>query len=425
LLNPPSLKFYTLSVTDTFFEGKVKASSLHIDGVNTITTAFKCGQKVKIGLNTSSDMDAMIGFAKKSEEILLHAAPASLFDLRLHYRTCLEGMGYRYRGGQCRLDELSSDIVDHFGKAFLRWLGLFRTGQEARDWLVPLLCQGQAAPPTIAHILLTQFVQSGKQNERRAANLTALHCPCNLPEHEDGVFKGDVVWHGKLEGTAKCFCGSSFRFHLDEHAAVVDKVWRYARCYQDEAEKLLAEGVPVNTIAQKLGVSAMTTRRLCRSNTTDYPQRERFPASFDVELARQKWLKTVEHFGSIVVARRMARRIYRALLKHDREWLYKHRTGTAGPNVSRVDWALRDAEFVLKLRKAAEEIASQAPPRWVSAISILMVAKVPLGTRNQLMKLPKCRALIRQVVETRQQFHQRRRHAGTQVATADDKVVSS
>ncbi|QCP49098.1 hypothetical protein FAZ95_07850 [Trinickia violacea] len=402
---------------------ELRASTLHVDGASAFPTAFEGGRQIEFGHTRPIEIETIVRVAKKSEEILTHAAPSSYFDLRLHYKRCLEGTGYTYRGGNCRLDELSTDIVEYFGEPFLYWVGLFRTGQEARDWLVPLLCLGQAVAPTVSHVLLQQFIASGVRNRRRPMENVVVQCPCDAPEHEAGVFKGNLVWQGETGGTAKCVCGSSFRFHLDGHASVVDQIWRYAHCYHGMATNLTGKGLSVQEIALELRVSVMTARRLCRGSSPTWSQQKHVRTSFDVERGRQAWLEAIERFGSVASARRMARPTYRALLRHDREWLAEHRTNATRSIVQRVDWARRDSAYVGVLRAAADAISCEIPPRWVSAISILMVSRVPRGTRNQLVKLPKCRELLKEVVETRQQFRERKELAEIRVVNTDDKAA--
>ncbi|MEX3761422.1 TnsD family Tn7-like transposition protein [Paraburkholderia phenoliruptrix] len=401
---------------------ELRAATLHAHGASGIASAFKGGKEVAIGPGGSSRMAAIFEMAKKSEEILRNAEPSEYFDVRLRYRHCLEGMGYTYPGGNCRLDELSADIVDYFGESFLRWLGLFREGQAARDWLVPLLCQGQAVAPTVAHVLLQQFVALARPNTRRLADKSVIRCPCSASEHEAGRFRGDLAWQGENSGNAKCICGSSFRFHLDGHVSTADRIWRYSDCYRDFAIQQAEKGRGAQEIAAELGVNAMTVRRFCGRDCSARGDQIRVSTSFDVQRARQEWLEAVERFGSLALARRMTRKTYRALLTYDREWLDSHRRNAARSFSLRVDWALRDSTYVITLRATAAAIRSEMPPRWVSGISILMVAEVPRGTRNQLEKLPKCSALLREVVETRQQFRERKKLADIEVVRSIDTV---
>jgi Tn7-like transposition protein D len=355
-----------------------------------------------------------------SEETLMHAAPSSLFDMRLYYKQCLDQAGYLYKGGGCRLEELSGDVVVHFGKPYLQWLGFFRDGQDARDWLVPLLCRGQAVPPTVAHILLQQFIASGYRNTRRRSLRVRLQCPCQAPEHLDGEFDGTVAWSGEREGNAKCVCGATFRFHLNGDVAVVDKIWRYAHCYRGNAIQLNHNGRTVQEIATELRVSAMMVRRQlssCQSATTGGVS-----CSSEAQTRRKDWLFAVKRAGSIRFARLTARRTYRMLLKHDRGWLMQQRCDETGRRLERVNWTVRDNTYVAALQQAAETLRQEVPPRWVSAISVLMVARVPRGTRNQLEKLPKCRALLMSVVETRAQFRHRRAGIEKFIANVFDRT---
>lgn len=381
------------------------ASKLHIDGAKGIASAFCTEQELNFRPSSEREMEAAIQVAKRSEETLVHAAPSSLFDLRLHYKQCLNRADYLYKGGGCRLDELSCDIVSYFGKSYLQWLGFFRDGQDARDWLVPLLCRGQAVPPTVAHMLLQQFIADGHRNTRRESLGVRVQCPCQAPEHLNGEFDGTIVWT-EGRGNAKCVCGASFGFHLNGDVAVVDRIWRYAHCCRGNASQLYHNGCTIKEISTEPAASATTVRRrlgFCQPAMT----REML-FSIECQTHREEWLDAVKRAGSMQAARVATRRTYRSLLKYDRDWLMQQSRGEAKRSLVRVNWTVRDNSYLVALGEAAETLRQEVPPRWVSAISVLMVARVPKGTRNQLEKLPKCRALLSRVVETRAQFRERR-----------------
>ncbi|WP_198390159.1 TnsD family Tn7-like transposition protein [Burkholderia ubonensis] len=401
----------------------LSASTLHVDGADGLANAFKGGAKIPLDLMESSRMEVIDRVARRSEEVLMHAAPSDYFNMRVRYRHSLEERGYTYRSGNCRLDELSANIVEYFGEPYLRWLGLFRTGQEARDWLVPLVCQGQAAAPTIAHVLLQQFITSTKVTQCRLLRKLTIECPCNSRERDSGVLRGDIEWQGETHGTATCICGTRFCFHLQGQVSMVDRIWRYGNCYRDYAVRLTEKGRCVQEIAKELGVSMMTVRRFCRSASSESSHQRLFRTTSEILRCRREWLETVENCGSLTMARRIARKTYRALLRYDREWLDNRCANVARSSLQRVDWPFRDSTYVTILRASAEAIRSENPPRWVSAISILMVSNVPRGTRNQLEKLPKCRALLKEVVETRRQFRERKERADIEGVRPNESVL--
>lgn len=104
-------------------------------------------------------------------------------------------------------------------------------------------------------------------------------------------------------------------------------------------------------------------------------------------------------------------RRYRALLAHDRKWLDQfcrpYRASPSRNRRDRVNWPVRDAEYSTRLRAAVEELRHAHPPRCVSTISILFVAGVKQSTRHQLAKLPRCRQVLKDVVESLQEFRRR------------------
>jgi hypothetical protein len=105
-------------------------------------------------------------------------------------------------------------------------VGLFRRGQDARDFFIPLLCRGQAAAPTLAHVLFQLFLESGFRNWRSSNPSFKVVCPDANGEHSKDFFVGYIPWESVERGLAKCECGTNFRFRVDDKRLVVKKVSR-------------------------------------------------------------------------------------------------------------------------------------------------------------------------------------------------------
>ncbi|SKC69877.1 TnsD family Tn7-like transposition protein [Paraburkholderia hospita] len=348
----------------------------------------------------------LLAVAVRSEDVLSRASPSSFYRHQCQYKKKLLSAGYILKSGNVRIDELSSDIVGYFGSDYLAWGGLFRRGQRARDWLVPLLCEGQAVPPTIAHVLLQVFLASNVRHNGAARTNLAIQCPSRYGGHSSGRFAGSFNLNAiGTKGKAICECGTKFSFEVLGVAVSVGRISHYGKAYRVAAEEMRARGLGCREIATAMGVSIMTVRRL-----TSEPDCGQVTACMqDVEGWRAEWSSLFETNASLQLseARRRARKTYRMLLKYDRQWLEAFCNERRRSNVEWVDWPVRDRMYLPLLEDAADYLAEVEPPRWVSKISILMVSGVPQGTRNVLQKLSLCQQLLRERVESRQMFRRR------------------
>ncbi|MBN3858692.1 hypothetical protein G3N59_35405 [Paraburkholderia sp. Ac-20340] len=136
----------------------LRASTLHIGGAKEYLDVFADGDDLQGENPNGIGIQVLSEVAKRSAQTLIHAEPSAYFDLSKHYKARLDEIGLMHGNGNCRLDELSSAMVSYFGRPYLSWLGLHTPGREARDWIIPLLCQGPTIAPTISHILLQQFL---------------------------------------------------------------------------------------------------------------------------------------------------------------------------------------------------------------------------------------------------------------------------
>lgn len=348
----------------------------------------------------------LLAVAVRSREVLSRTLPCSFHRHHCLYKEQLLSAGYILKSGNVRLEELSSDIVDYFGSGYLSWSGLFRRGQRVRDRLVPLLCEGQATPPTISHVLLQEFLASNAIHPVRATVNPNIRCPSPYGAHADRDFTGSVNLDASgTKGKAKCDCGTKFSFEIIDDDVSVGRISHYGNGYRLAAKAMLEKGMGCREIASTLNVSVMTVRRI--TDEADFAQIA--ACTTDVEHWRGEWASLFEGDAALRLsdARRQARKTYRMLLKYDRQWIEAFCEAHRPVTVERVDWPVRDRAHRTLMAAAADYLAEAEPPRWVSKISILMVADVPQGTRNVLHKLPLCQQLLRERVESRQTFGRR------------------
>jgi hypothetical protein len=334
------------------------------------------------------------------------------FEKQQWYREQLELRGFRLGENLVQLNELSKHIVATFGAPFLQWVGLYRRGQAVRDWVVPLLCEGQAVPPTVAHALLRIFLSQCDTDEGslRTPFVRRLDVACpasTLPYPIDECAHLVSQFHKRdAEISAICVCGCAFRVRVTGNQCEVVKIVRLGKSYRRCAEQLHATGLQPIAIAQEMKVSVMSVRRMLGARHSS-----NHLETCDVELRRAQWRALFETGTccSLQEARRQHQALYRFLLTNSREWMDRFQKTLSAPSQDRVDWPSRDLEYSARFELASRELMDAWPPRCVSKISILFVSGVKLGTRNQLGKLPLCRKVLAEQVESMRDFRKRSR----------------
>ncbi|WP_367189423.1 TnsD family Tn7-like transposition protein [Burkholderia sp. Ed8] len=383
------------------------AASAPFDGAKHFNDYLEGGRSIDIDVPDVEKMRRLVRVAEFSEEILRgRVGEAGFFQKQDMYRERLRGLGYSWRGASVHIDRLSQDLVEFYGASYLGWIGLFREGQKTRDWVVPLVCAGQAVPPTVAHVLLEAFLQSAERTERSALNSVVVRCPARFGKHADSSFEGRVQFDADLRtGRAVCVCGTKFTFDVRDRHAAVRRISSYGESYRSEARALLELGESHWTVAERLGVSIMTARRL----TSHTPAGEDCASYDDIRAWRTEWIIALAGTpGSVAaVCRKQHRPLYRRLLQYDRKWVQQSCLNQCTTSSRRINWSARDAAYVISMRKAWETLRAIEPPRWVSKISILMLSGVPQGTRNQLFKLPTCNSFLKAHTECRGDYLRR------------------
>ena len=113
-------------------------------------------------------------------------------------------------------------------------------------------------------------------------------------------------------------------------------------------------------------------------------------------------------------------KIYKRLLKHDREWLYaqpKNKTRTPHPE-GQVNWASRDEEWSRRLRAAAAKIREEVPLARVTRNAMITRAGICSSIFAYINRLPACRLALSECCEMQNTFRQRSQFAGeTSVST--------
>ncbi|WP_322092520.1 TnsD family Tn7-like transposition protein [Paraburkholderia bannensis] len=146
----------------------LRASMLHVANKKELLDVFSGGQDACVKYTRDRELQVLWEMARRSKDAL-HATPASYFCIKERYRQQLAERGFLCEDGSLRLDEFSRAVVDYFGQPYLSWLKLCGSKRETQDWIGALLFRSHVTPPTIAHILLQQFLATDTRHECKDA----------------------------------------------------------------------------------------------------------------------------------------------------------------------------------------------------------------------------------------------------------------
>jgi Tn7-like transposition protein D/TniQ len=369
---------------------------------------FKSGAPLGISKKLGTAQSHVTELASRSAVLLDGHSSSGVESSASNYRTLLKKRGFAFGASQIDLDGLSNAIVHFYGNEYLRWCGLHRTGQGARDWLVPLLCRGQANAPTISHLLLQIFLDTSSEGEP-ATNSWPI-CPSKYAAHGPGHRVMDVRPSAGSDATlARCECGMIFHSDVQATEGSQPIILRYGQPYVDEVRLLADTGLSRERIAGLTGLSKESVRRL----TSPVQPRDEKISEADTQQLRDAWMSLVNRHparNALARARKENRRLYRELMLRDRAWMTALRESVTCElsRLSSEDWRQRDEQYLPRLKSAVERIRGELPIRRLSAISILLVAEIPRGVRNRLVLLPKCHTYLNSARESRLDFYKRR-----------------
>ena len=372
-------------------------------------------------------------------------------DDSLHalYRYHLYQQGFATTLGRLHCAHLLRSFLHRYGKEFLSSLRCDISPGDSSNWLLTLLRKPHKASHPIHHLLLINFLQLDLASVLlgQVPQIQPFGngpWPCLNPACTQ--FRQAVITtclqsrnseSGSPIGTFTCACGFTYSRSgpdsvPEDHYRIgrlvsVGPVWE-RRLWQIA----IVERRSFRAAARQLGVAVETVQRHLKRlavENHDPVSHSYVPANTKLSGYRNRWLKIRGAYpeAGMLALRRLDKAAYTCLYRNDRQWLKIH----SPPRQQRsshkgtVDWAARDAHLFQQIVPAAMAIMqAQGKPirvtltrvgKQLGALSLLV---------NKLNLLPRTRAALDSVVETKDEFAIRRLRVSAQKLLQDGETLA-
>lgn len=382
--------------------------------------------------------------------------------LRARYLGLLAQRGYATLTGAVHARKLVADFKGYFGDPMLAEVGCALEESVGDSWLLRLVRKPDNAHHPLRHILLMRFLETTVEQffaaPRPRLYFGSPPWPCLNPaaaHYRQGIIGScSTSWSADSRrpvGTFACECGFVYsrvgpdRSYDDRYR--YSRVEQYGPTWEGALQRMWGgPGVGLRQAARMLGVDPKTVKRhACRigahrglaanavtlvepsavgaqnSTQEESPNKAR---DSEGDLApdesrvryRQLWLSAMaaNPDAGTTTLRRRALAAYSWLYRHDRGWLTEHRPnpvrqGNRGARHNRVDWGTRDGWLCEEVRAAAGRLRRRAGrPVAITATAIARESGYGALLESHLDKLPKTRAALQALVETRGAYAARR-----------------
>lgn len=361
------------------------------------------------------------------------------------YPELLASHGYVTEGGSIRMDDIREKALAHFTPELLELLQSPIPTSYPAGWLGDLLRKRHTAVAPLRHLLLLNFLGVTPEQffypDRHPAptGTTARYAgpwPCRNPvcEHQNQLVIHEraverIYKRGRDASILRCpTCGYTYgQYDLGGGTAPPDFIRDYGSVWHDRLRTMWLDlKVSVRQIALTLGVDSKTVKDHAEELSLPFPRQGKrvvtktglyrpkgLPPAAPLEQQRAVWLRLcATHPQAGVRALRLRDpATYAWLYRRDRDWLFRNRPARKRPVAKPVllDWGRRDMELAPQVATAAAHIRNRlGKPCRVTITAIGRAIGRQSLFESHLRKLPLTRAVMKNVVESDEDFAIRR-----------------
>ena len=386
-------------------------------------------------LETVEVLDGNLSFvAEQSFWLLTNSVSLTLEQIREFYVSRLGRYGYVTECGNIRFRQLIPSFVAFYGDEFLNTMDSNITEDAEDTWLHKVLRKPRVSCHPLRHILLLKYLGCSLSDLFESPRLRHQKHPFGIspwpclnpaaPHYRDNVVhRCDVRW---IEGTTPfgtftCNCGFVYTRKgpdMGESNRYKGRVKEFGYVWTEKLGELAQQGLSFRRLSRMLRADVKTVQKYIQLNRDSAAiERSRLltaqPQKLPTNRYRVDWVNQMElnPLLSITQLRATSPSTYAWLYRHDREWLMQlpYRRSQRIRNNIRVNWKERDEQICISLVRTVVEflLATEKPIR-ISNSSLGKQAGLGHFLERHLEKLPMTEALLREVVETSEQFQCRR-----------------
>jgi hypothetical protein len=347
--------------------------------------------------------------------------PLNWFDQK--YKNKLADLDLAYHTGRVKQKDWREYFLTIYGEDVLHLFHSALRGEQ--DWLSQIVQKNRKSFHPIRHLLVMSALEMTIEdifNKELSQPFGQPNYPCHniVCDYYNVLIIENVsiTLSEKTKrpiGTFTCpICEFSYtRRGPDQSEA--DKFRRtrvkfYGSLWERKLHEFSTSGLGLRGLSRRMGADPNTIKRFINSGEAGGLKKEQSKDS--VKEDRQSWfaLQREYPYKSIKQLRIANKSLYMKLYRSDKEWLLSNSPKEIKRTSSeRIDWNKRDEEILGDVKNVVEELMNTKNKRvriTVSKVGHLIGERALL--EKKLDKLPKTKSYLRDVVETIEQFQERR-----------------
>ena len=387
--------------------------------------------------------ERQLRFARLSQELLASQLPCLDPQQRAAaYRRAARELGFGKSRGRTDHTGLAEAVRVGFAdfQGFEHRNRLLAPAVVPLGWIRDLIERPERAVHPICHLLLIDFlfgsvaafaITCAEHEVNGAAAIDStppLEAPHTIAGAElETLLRDTTISCRRLAGFINRSVTTIVKLRRARGVAISERRKSLDELSLDRIVTGLALGNPPKEVAARCEVSLSTVYRVRSEHCIACPPPNPNILRQAMADRRRRWLcaLSLNRGSGVNDVRAAAPADYAWLYRHDRAWLLsttrpRHQRHHFGP---RLDWRRRDAELCERVREHVSALHRLLPPQRVTKTRLIR----PLGealVRKNWERLPRLRALLDEVAESRESFAMRRiDHAITVVADSQGDLV--
>ncbi|GAE37583.1 TnsD family Tn7-like transposition protein [Halalkalibacter akibai] len=366
-------------------------------------------------------------FVTNIEKLLNNSYPdKSLGWFHEIYSSRLMEKGFRNINGNIQQSHLKEAFVNYHGESFLRHLQSSVNGDKS--WLSYIVRKPRKSNHPIRHLLLMDFL--GLSLEDVFTPNSIFHpfgnapWPCLNPacihylkDVIQTMIKDICKKTSDPLGLFECECGFKYSRRgfekSKEDRYKISRVKEFGHVWKAELNKLIKQNLSIREMGRRLNADGKTIKRYAESNLP-VTNRKSIVSEEKLILYRRKWEEIQFQYPekSKTELRKVEPKTYYWLYTNDRDWFNLNSPKPKRNTTSRerVNWGERDNELLEKVTVQVQQLLNkEGKPTRVSRKRVgTLIGKRAL-LEKKLDKLPQTKEYLDSVVESTEQFRERKK----------------
>lgn len=374
-------------------------------------TAVNCSKKLSVVRDASDEKTRkhLYAIAVKSSELLNgHDFEKNFAQWTVYYRSLLQERGFTKSPSAVNQTLLEEAFVGFYGNALNRFNGVVVESGKPGPWLSSIVRKHRHAFHPLQHFLVQNFLHGQRIRQKNPFGFEPWVCmnPLGTLHPEQHVVQLSTHRNkANTVGVFTCDCGYSYTRKFDQRDQVLGAVrYRsYGSMLKPLLQQCLVNGWSLRAIGKYLKLDPKTVVRECARLGLGVPWRTVVSLEKKESSNAEVVVKKIDHHKKLKSAKPQKRCARSATM----------------------DWTAIDDSWVQKIDSLVSEILRSAKPIRITLSLLERKARKKGWLQKRLNKLPRTQKFLGKVVESDDEFKNRRIHWAINELKRKDSTVKA